>query len=47
MLINIIEYVKNDQIRGLIMGDMTETFQLLEDDGMTLQSLAGSPYLYL
>lgn len=46
MQINIIEYIKNDKIRGLILGDLTEIFQLLEENGMTLQSLAGSPYLY-
>lgn len=47
MQLNIIEYIKNDKHRGLILGDLTDIFQLLEDNGMTLQSLAGSPYLFL
>lgn len=42
MNINIIEYVKNNKYRGLILGDLAEVFQLLEDNGMTLQSMAGS-----
>lgn len=45
MNINIIEYIKNDNYRGLILGDLTEVFQLLEDNTMTLQSMAGSQYL--
>lgn len=47
MKINIIEYVKNDKPRGIILGDLSEIFQLLEDNGMTLQSMAGSQYLKL
>lgn len=42
MIITIIEYIKNNKYRGLILGDLTEVFQLLEDNGMTLQSMAGS-----
>lgn len=45
MNINIIEYIKNDKYRGMILGDLTEVFQLLEDNAMTLQSMAGSQYL--
>lgn len=47
MHLNIIEYIKNDKYRGIILGDLTEVFQLLEDNGMALQSMAGSQYTYL
>lgn len=42
MKINIIDYIKNDKYRGMILGDMAEALQLLEDNVMTLQSMAGS-----
>lgn len=29
----------------MILGDLAEIFQLLDDNGMTLQSMAGSQYL--
>lgn len=44
MNINVISYIKNDEYRGLILGDLTEIFQLLEDNVMTLQGMAGSQY---
>lgn len=42
MNLSIIKYVKNEKFRGLILSDLTEVFQLLEDNGMNLQSMAGS-----
>jgi len=42
MNLTIIEYIKNDIFRGIIVGDLSEVFQLLEDNVMTLQSMAGS-----
>jgi len=45
MNLTIIEYIKNDTFRGIILGDLSEVFQLLEDNIMTLQSMAGSQYL--
>lgn len=43
--INVIAYLKNDENRGIILGDLTEIFQLLEDNVMTLQGMAGSQYV--
>lgn len=42
MNLTILEYIKNDTFRGIILGDLAEIFQLLEDTIMTLQSMAGS-----
>eukprot|EP00102_Acyrthosiphon_pisum_P015188 XP_008185630.2 PREDICTED: dynein heavy chain 10, axonemal [Acyrthosiphon pisum] len=43
--LTIIEYIKNDTFRGIILGDLSEVFQLLEDNIMTLQSMAGSQFI--
>lgn len=45
MNLTIIEYIKNDTFRGIILGDLSEVFPLLEDNIMTLQSMAGSQYI--
>lgn len=41
----IVEYLKNERFRGIILGDLTDIFQLLEDNEMNLQSMAGSQYI--
>jgi len=45
MNLTIIEYIKNDTFRGIILGDLSEVFPLLEDNIMILQSMAGSQYI--
>ncbi|XP_050426983.1 dynein axonemal heavy chain 10-like [Adelges cooleyi] len=45
MLIEVTKHIKDDKYRGLILGDLSELNQTLEDNRMTLQSMAGSQFV--
>ncbi|XP_050527907.1 dynein axonemal heavy chain 10 [Daktulosphaira vitifoliae] len=45
MLIDVTKHIKDDKYRGLILGDLSDLNQTLEDNRLTLQSMAGSQFI--